>query len=154
MSQDNRRVLALAGGVGGAKLALGLSAVLPADALTVAVNTADDFEHLGLSISPDLDTVTVIPLDSYYGLAPKPEAPPSDVKVSAAWLIEHAGIGKGFRLPRSRAGVSTKHALALTNRGGATAGEIAELARFIQSRVHAEFGLVLQPEPVLVDVEL
>ena len=57
MSQDNRRILALAGGVGGAKLALGLSAVLPADALTVAVNTADDFEHLGLSISPDLDTV-------------------------------------------------------------------------------------------------
>ena len=105
-------------------------------------------------VAPDLDTVTVIPLDSYYGLAPKPEASPSDVKVSAAWLIEHAGIGKGFRLPRSRAGVSTKHALALTNRGGATAGEIAELARFIQSRVHAEFGLVLQPEPVLVDVEL
>ncbi|VXB25831.1 UDP-N-acetylenolpyruvoylglucosamine reductase [Microbacterium sp. 8M] len=105
-------------------------------------------------VTPDLDTVTVIPLDSYYGLVPKPEAPPSDVKVSAAWLIEHAGIRKGFRLPRSRAGVSTKHALALTNRGGATAGEIAELARFIQSRVHSEFGLVLQPEPVLVDVEL
>ena len=57
MSQDNRSVLALAGGVGGAKLAFGLSAVLPAEALTVAVNTADDFEHLGLSISPDLDTV-------------------------------------------------------------------------------------------------
>ncbi|MBS0222262.1 MAG: 2-phospho-L-lactate transferase [Proteobacteria bacterium] len=57
MSQDNRRVLALAGGVGGAKLALGLSTLLPAEALTVAVNTADDFEHLGLSISPDLDTV-------------------------------------------------------------------------------------------------
>jgi len=51
------RILALAGGVGGAKLALGLSRVLPPDALTVAVNTADDFEHLGLSISPDLDTV-------------------------------------------------------------------------------------------------
>ncbi|GAB6856737.1 UDP-N-acetylmuramate dehydrogenase [Microbacterium xylanilyticum] len=105
-------------------------------------------------VTPDLDTVTVIPLDSYYGLVPKPEAPPSDVKVSAAWLIEHAGIRKGFRLPRSRAGVSTKHALALTNRGGATAGEVAELARFIQNRVHSEFGLVLQPEPVLVDVEL
>lgn len=57
MSNSRSRVLALAGGVGGAKLALGLSAVLPADALTVAVNTADDFEHLGLSISPDLDTV-------------------------------------------------------------------------------------------------
>jgi LPPG:FO 2-phospho-L-lactate transferase len=57
MSNSRSRVLALAGGVGGAKLALGLSAVLPAEALTVAVNTADDFEHLGLSISPDLDTV-------------------------------------------------------------------------------------------------
>src|SRR5689334_17202535 len=51
------RILALAGGVGGAKLALGLAHVLPADELTVAVNTADDFEHLGLSICPDLDTV-------------------------------------------------------------------------------------------------
>jgi len=51
------RILALAGGVGGAKLALGLAHVLSADRLTVAVNTADDFEHLGLSICPDLDTV-------------------------------------------------------------------------------------------------
>ena len=51
------KILALAGGVGGAKLALGLAHTLPADALTVAVNTADDFEHLGLSICPDLDTV-------------------------------------------------------------------------------------------------
>ena len=50
--------LALAGGVGGAKFADGLAGVLPADRLTVAVNTADDFEHLGLRISPDLDTVT------------------------------------------------------------------------------------------------
>ncbi|WP_438811240.1 hypothetical protein, partial [Serratia marcescens] len=41
-----------------------------------------------------------------------------------------------------------------TNRGGATAAEVAELARFIQNRVHAEFGLVLQPEPVLVGVDL
>lgn len=106
-------------------------------------------------VAPDLDAVTVIPLASYDGLVPpsKPAAV-SDVKVSAAWLIEQAGIRKGFKLPRSRASVSTKHALSLTNRGGATAGEVAELARFIQSRVHAEFGLVLQPEPVLVGVEL
>jgi UDP-N-acetylmuramate dehydrogenase len=105
-------------------------------------------------VAPDLDAVTVIPLASYDGYLPpvKPEAP--DVKVSAAWLIEQAGIGKGFTLPRSRASVSTKHALALTNRGGATAAEVAELARFIQSRVHSEFGLVLQPEPVLLGVEL
>lgn len=105
-------------------------------------------------VAPDLDAVTVIPLASYDGNLPRPRHEASDVKVSAAWLIEQAGIRKGFRLPRSRAGVSTKHALALTNRGGATAAEIAELARFIQSRVHAEFGLVLQPEPVLIDVEL
>jgi LPPG:FO 2-phospho-L-lactate transferase len=50
-------VLALCGGVGGAKLAAGLAAVLPGDALTIAVNTGDDFEHLGLAISPDIDTV-------------------------------------------------------------------------------------------------
>jgi LPPG:FO 2-phospho-L-lactate transferase len=52
------QVLALCGGVGGAKLALGLHHVLPPGDLMVAVNTGDDFEHLGLSISPDVDTVT------------------------------------------------------------------------------------------------
>jgi LPPG:FO 2-phospho-L-lactate transferase len=52
-----RRVIALSGGVGGAKLALGLSRVLPAGDLTVIVNTGDDFEHLGLAISPDIDTL-------------------------------------------------------------------------------------------------
>lgn len=96
----------------------------------------------------------VIPLAVYEGIAPAPEPVQADVKVSAAWLIEHAGLRKGFRLPRSRAGLSTKHALAVTNRGDATAGEIAELARYIQSRVQSEFGLILQPEPVLVGVEL
>src|SRR5690348_15582549 len=50
-------IVALAGGVGGAKLALGLSEVLPPDELLIAVNTGDDFEHLGLRICPDLDTV-------------------------------------------------------------------------------------------------
>lgn len=105
-------------------------------------------------VTPDLDAVTVIPLREYDGYLPPTRTVRSEVKVSAGWLIENAGISKGFRLPRSRAGVSTKHALALTNRGDATAEEIAELARFIQARVHAEFGLLLQPEPVLVDVEL
>lgn len=105
-------------------------------------------------VGPDLDSVLVIPLAAFDGVVPPPVAATPDVKVSAAWLIEHSGLGKGFRLPRSRAGLSTKHTLALTNRGGATAGEIAELARFVQQRVQAEFGLILQPEPVLVDVEL
>jgi UDP-N-acetylmuramate dehydrogenase len=105
-------------------------------------------------VEPDLDTMTVIPLENYFGLSPRAETPERMVKVSSAWLIEHSGIGKGFKLPRSRAAISTKHALALTNRGGANAAELGELARFIQSRVHAEFGLLLQPEPVLVGVEL
>jgi LPPG:FO 2-phospho-L-lactate transferase len=53
----NRPVLALSGGVGGAKLALGLYRILPPGTLTIVANTGDDFEHLGLAISPDLDTL-------------------------------------------------------------------------------------------------
>jgi LPPG:FO 2-phospho-L-lactate transferase len=56
-SAKRERVLALSGGVGGAKLALGLSNIVPAGKLTVAANTGDDFEHLGLHISPDTDTL-------------------------------------------------------------------------------------------------
>ena len=76
------------------------------------------------------------------------------VKLSAAWLIEQSGIRRGFALPRSRAAISKKHTLALTNRGGATAVEVAQLARFVQQRVQAEFGIVLQPEPMLLGLEL
>jgi len=76
------------------------------------------------------------------------------VKLSAAWLIEKAGISRGFALPGSHAAVSSRHTLALVNTGGATADEILQLARFIQTRVFAEFGVRLQPEPVLVGVSL
>jgi len=57
MRQQQGSVLALSGGIGGAKLVLGLYRILPPGALTVVANTGDDFEHLGLSISPDLDTL-------------------------------------------------------------------------------------------------
>ena len=57
MSATRARYLALSGGVGGAKLVAGLAQVLPADSLVVAINVGDDFEHLGLTICPDLDTV-------------------------------------------------------------------------------------------------
>jgi LPPG:FO 2-phospho-L-lactate transferase len=57
---DERPVLALSGGVGGAKLALGLARMLPPGSLTVVANTGDDFEHLGLHIAPDLDTLTYV----------------------------------------------------------------------------------------------
>lgn len=74
----------------------------------------------------------------------------SGVKVPAAWLIESAGIHKGFALPGSRAAVSTKHTLALTNRGGATAREVLELAAHIQQRVREHHGLDLAIEPQVV----
>ncbi|MGK2915346.1 MAG: 2-phospho-L-lactate transferase [Porticoccaceae bacterium] len=57
-AQSPRKVMALCGGVGGAKLALGLAQLLPADELILVVNTGDDFDHLGLRICPDLDTIS------------------------------------------------------------------------------------------------
>ena len=77
------------------------------------------------------------------------------IKLSAAWLIEHAGITRGWQVrPASGARVSTKHTLALTNADGATTAEILELARAIVSRVQESFGITLQPEPVLVGCTL
>jgi UDP-N-acetylmuramate dehydrogenase len=69
-------------------------------------------------------------------------------KVSAAWLVEHAGFTRGYTL--AHAGISSKHALALVNRGGATAAEILALKDQIQSRVEEVWGIHLQPEPVFV----
>lgn len=74
------------------------------------------------------------------------------VKTSAAWLIERAGFGRGYGGGAVR--VSSKHPLALTNRGGATTAELIELARDIRSSVRATFGVTLEPEPVLVGVRL
>ena len=98
----------------------------------------------------------VVPLGDAVELsaAPPPEAEDDAVKLSAAWLIERAGIGKGFALPGSAASISSKHTLAIINRGGATAEEVAQLARFVQSRVLAEFGVLLQPEPNLIGIQL
>jgi len=70
------------------------------------------------------------------------------VKLSAAWLIEHAGFHKGFA--HGNVGISTKHTLAIVNRGGGTAAEVLELVRMIQASVRERFGVELQPEPVFV----
>lgn len=72
------------------------------------------------------------------------------VKLSAAWLIENSGIPRGFTLPGNNAGISTKHTLAIVNRGGATADNVLELARYITIRVHDEFGVMLTPEPSFI----
>ncbi|HWK90650.1 MAG TPA: UDP-N-acetylmuramate dehydrogenase [Luteimicrobium sp.] len=81
---------------------------------------------------------------------------PTLVKTSAAWLIEHAGFGKGFGVAgdASPARLSTRHTLALTNRGGATAADLVTLARAVRDGVRERFGIELEPEPVLVGVSL
>jgi UDP-N-acetylmuramate dehydrogenase len=97
----------------------------------------------------------VIPIDEYAGVGPVPGAEVlRTVKLSAAWLIENAGIHRGFRLPGSGAAISGKHTLAITNTGEATADEIGQLARYIVQRVQADFGVILHPEPVFVGFSL
>jgi UDP-N-acetylmuramate dehydrogenase len=81
--------------------------------------------------------------------------PSGPVKTSAAWLLEHAGFGKGYSLEEGApASLSTKHALALTNRGGASAADIVALARHVREGVREAYGVTLEPEPVLVGLEL
>ena len=75
-------------------------------------------------------------------------APDDQVKLSAAWLIERAGFARGYR--HKNVGTSTKHALAIINRGGGSAREVIELKQLIQSRVMDGFGIALTPEPVFV----
>lgn len=77
----------------------------------------------------------------------------SVVKTSAAWLIEHAGFTKGFGLPGT-VGVSTKHSLAVTHRGGGSTAELLDLARTLRDGVREVFGIDLEPEPVLVACSL
>ncbi len=74
--------------------------------------------------------------------------PDGSVKVPAAWLIERSGFARGFAA--GRAGLSTKHVLALVNRGGATAAEITALARRVQAGVVDAWGVAIAPEPVFL----
>jgi UDP-N-acetylmuramate dehydrogenase len=100
----------------------------------------------------------VVSQQQYSGLAerltslglvvPTYPAPDGMVKLPAAWLVEHAGFHKG--LTRGPVGISRKHALAIVNRGGATAEEIVRLKNEIQQGVADQFGIQLQPEPVFV----
>ena len=73
-------------------------------------------------------------------------------KLSAAWLIEQAGLSRGYR--KGNVGISTNHTLAIVNCGGGTAAEVVELAREIRGRVQDRFDVTLDPEPVFVNVEL
>jgi UDP-N-acetylmuramate dehydrogenase len=120
----------------------------------------------GMVIDPhDPDSVSagsfftnpILPADAFAALAERagpdlrppawPE-PEGHVKISAAWLIERAGFHRGYG--NGRVGISTKHTLALINRGGGTTTELLALAREIAAGVHERFGVRLVPEPVLV----
>jgi UDP-N-acetylmuramate dehydrogenase len=73
------------------------------------------------------------------------------VKIPAAWLIEHSGLGRGSR--RGRVGLSSRHCLALVNHGGATASELVDFAAEVRGRVREAFGIALSPEPRLIGFE-
>lgn len=82
---------------------------------------------------------------------PRYPATPGQEKLSAAWLIEHSGLPKGFKThPEARVGLSTNHVLALTNRGGASAAELIALADHVTEKVRAAYGVDLVPEPVFI----
>ena len=102
-------------------------------------------------------TNPVVPVADLPDGAPSwPTAEDGLVKTSAAWLIEHAGFGKGHGLDvdGGRVALSTKHTLALTNRGGATAAELLALAREVRDGVASSYGITLVNEPVLVGCTL
>ena len=86
---------------------------------------------------------------------PVPHFPaPGGIKLAAAWIVEQAGFGKGFPGPDAPARLSTKHTLAVTNRGGATTSDIVSLARIVRDGVREAFGITLVPEPVLIGVAI
>ncbi len=110
-------------------------------------------------------TNPVVAPDAYDRLAgamdgPVPHYPaPDGVKLAAGWLVERAGFGKGYPEPgasgrQAPCRLSTKHALALTNRGGATTADVLALARTVRDGVRDVFGITLEPEPVLVGCTL
>jgi len=79
---------------------------------------------------------------------------PDGVKLAAGWLVERAGFGKGYPAEDAPARLSTKHALAVTNRGGATTADVIALARAVRDGVRTTFGIELTPEPILIGAAL
>jgi UDP-N-acetylmuramate dehydrogenase len=86
---------------------------------------------------------------------PVPNYPaPDGVKLAAGWLVERAGFGKGYPGNDAPARLSTKHALAVTNRGNATTADVIALARAVRDGVRTTFGIELTPEPILIGAVL
>lgn len=111
----------------------------------------DDSDHDTWSAG-SFFTNPVLPADQVPDGAPAWPQPDGTVKTSAAWLIEQSGFSRGHG--NDRAGLSGKHTLAITNRGGATATDLVTLAREVRDGVRARFGIELVNEPVLVGCAL
>lgn len=145
------------------KLGLGVGDVAPASVVASAVldlrrgkgmvldaEDHDTWSAGSFFTNPILADVAAVPAG-----APAFHTADGRVKTSAAWLIDRAGFGKGFRVaPDAPASLSTKHTLALTNRGGATTEDVLTLARAVRDGVSDRFGIELRPEPVLVGCSL
>jgi len=128
------------------------SAVLALRAGKGMVLDADDHDTWSAGsffTNPMLDRATA---DALPADAPRWDQPDGTVKTSAAWLIEHAGFGKGYG--NGRVALSGKHTLALTNRGGATTADLLALAGEVQTGVFEAYGVRLVNEPVLVGCAL
>ena len=85
--------------------------------------------------------------------APQWQQPGGGVKTSAAWLVEGAGFPRGYP-GAGAARLSSRHTLAITNQGGATAADVVDLARSIRIGVRDHFGIALEPEPRLIGCSL
>ena len=101
-------------------------------------------------MNPVLSAVELEAFRARPGTESTPNFPAAEgtVKLSAAWLIEHAGFHRGFT--HGNVGLSSKHTLALINRGGGTAREAIELVTMIQGRVRERFGVEIHPEPTFI----
>lgn len=122
----------------------------------------------GTPENPDYDTWSVgsfftnpvVSADEFARLSAEVDGPvpnypaPDGVKLAAGWLVERAGFGKGYPGEGASARLSTRHALAVTNRGSATTAELLALARAVRDGVERAFGIALEPEPILVGCKL
>ncbi|NMN00951.1 UDP-N-acetylenolpyruvoylglucosamine reductase [Bifidobacterium sp. DSM 109958] len=162
MLEDPNRYLAadMAGTKREANVAADLAALREANG-----NDEKDFDRhscgsffMNPVLPADSPALATLPADAPRFAATLPDGTPG-IKTSAAWLIDHAGFPKGFAADGrtaadAPASLSTRHTLALTNRGRATAADVAALARTIRDGVQERFGIRLVPEPVVIGMDL
>jgi UDP-N-acetylmuramate dehydrogenase len=145
-------------------LGIGVGERAPADEVRKAVLAVrrskgmvlDDADHDTWSAGSFFTNPVIAPERAAELPSQAPRWPLADgqVKTSAAWLIEHAGFSRGYPGPGGPVALSTKHTLALTNRGSATTADLLALAREVRDGVRTQFGVELSPEPVLVGCTL